>query len=133
MANSFCRMACWRWRKKRNCRHAIEGAGILGGVRHSRDDCGEGLVVEANLSEEADLGIDFDDVGKFLDFLAGIFVENARRLIGIWAGTTARRTSTRATEIIFGSDDDGVEETALREALAGKFLKADAERKHGDQ
>ena len=62
--------------------HAIEGAGIFGRVRHAGDHGGEGFVVEADFGEEADLRVDLDDVGKFFNFLAGVFIERAGRLLG---------------------------------------------------
>ncbi len=108
--------------------HAVEGTGVSSGVWHSGDDGGEGLVVEANFCEETDLRVDLGDVGKFFHFLAGVVVEDARRLVGF--GFTLR--ASHAAERVFWSDDNGVEEAALREAFCCELLKADAEREHGD-
>ena len=109
--------------------HTVEGARIFRGVGHAGDDGGVWLVVEADLSEETDLRVDLDDVGKIFHFLARVFIEHARRLVGFGF---ALRTA-HAAESVFGSDDNRVEEAALRKAFGGELLQPDAERKHGDE
>src|SRR5258708_2919099 len=109
--------------------HAVEGTGVSSGVGHSGDDGGEGLVVEANFREETDLRVDLDDVGKFFHFLAGVVAQNARRFVRFGLALRASHTA----ESVFGSDDNGVEEAALRKAFCGELLQADAEGEHGDE
>src|ERR1700688_1111345 len=60
--------------------HAIEGAGIFRGFRHTGNYRREGFVVEANFREETYLRIDFYYIRESFDFFAGIFIQYADRI-----------------------------------------------------
>src|SRR5581483_3840456 len=145
-------------RREEAALQTVEGVALARGRRQRGDGGGMRRVVVAHFAEEADFGIDLEDVGKFGKFLARGLVHHAafagaERIrgwrirvaagVGVGAGESGVAGSLRiaavvatartASEVLLLIHDDGVEESGLREAAAGEFLQSHAQRQHSDE
>ena len=96
--------------------HAIESAIGFSGCRNARDGGRERLAFELDFRREANLGIDFDNIGEPGDFLSRLFVQRLRRRrvrrVGACGPAEASLVHPRA-------DKDSVKQTGAGKALAG--------------
>src|SRR5882762_6046361 len=118
------------WRRKIRARHAFKGAARARRIRQAENRSRLRLARIPDLRDEPDLRIDFRNVGELAQLLACILVQGTRFLFG-------RRIrwcrGARAAKIALRCNKYGVEQARAREALGGKCLQPNAQRKHGHE